>query len=924
MRRALALVALVGCGRVGFDELCGLDGPCVSMRINDGAPYARAPRLTVKVSSSTDDAGQEVFLGEAPCELPTDAVWKAHADDAPVPFLVEPVDGPKHVCAWVRDATGIGFGDATIQYETLNLPQIEKLDVVALDTTRARATWTASDVEGLAAQPIDLEIRTDMPQTPWMPLAMGLGDASGTGSYDFDIPAAPFVVRAIVTDRAGNRGVPAVSDVVGSASWHVYAGIPMHELGIGMSPRALRLEFAENSAYMFAVDPLTMDAYVLQRDAGIIKVDGATGNTSLLISIGTLNLPDDGPLPATAAVGFNPSLRVGPDSNLYVATGGAAGVSATIYQIDPVTLHVRKYLGAGTVNDQTATPSTVYVAKQIWNFDEDGTLYFLTSCTPGSQPSPLRMRVMKALHNTDGTAGAISVVAGDCTTNAPPTTGPVNPLAVPLPDYRVFSGIGTIAAFDHGKTIYLGSYTSPVWKIVDGQLWPSDLVTATEGTLGYDPATQKVLVGTGPLEAFTPGGGSPTDPYDGLRMHDDGVAGCSEDGVDAASACVHVAYGVQGTAARTYVADGTAINAFRAYRVRFVDRAGRMQTYIGGHSFYGEGLDRRSMRARIAAIQYKPATAMNQAAFPAGLYFTDPLDLVFGYIDPATERVSILWGNKSGSDHVYTPGEPIGTDKSLGFPYGGGNLKPFAFGADGLPILRYGPNERYATLVSVNASHQAIPFTNGMIDWEVIPDGADPATADLWPYGGDNNLTYYAGNLFLIGGYTTFNTTATLKRLDFVTHQVTRLMGVGADGYSPDTATPANASLSGTCHNELYSCQTVYRPAEDRLYFSEDTRLRYLTTPLGATQTLGTLFTVPGVAIRNFTFRPDGSQVWYERDGLRCHDISSGSAVCNDAVVGPPPVLGAINAVSDQMTWIDNNTLLISTYNGLVLQYAVQ
>jgi hypothetical protein len=922
VRRALALVALAGCGRIGFDELCGLDGPCASVRINDGATYARGPRLTVKITSSTDDAGQEMYVGEAPCELPSDAVWRPHIDDAPVPFLVEPVDGPKHVCVWVRDATGIGHADATIQYETLNLPQVEKLDVVALDATRARATWTASDVEGLAAQPIDLEIRTDIPGMPWMPLAVGLGDASGGGSYDFDMPTVPFVVRAIVTDRAGNRGVPAVSDIIGSPSWHVFAGMPSQEMGIGMSARALRLEFAENSAYMFTVDPDTMDAYVLQHDAGIIKVDGATGDTSLLLAIGTINLPDDGPLPANAAVAFNPSLKIGPDGKLYVATGGGGnGLSAVIYQIDPATLHVRKYLGGGTAIDQTATPGTVYVSKQVWSFDEDGTLYFLATCTPGLQPSPLRTRVMKALQNADGTAGAISIVAGDCTTNAPPTTGPANPLAVPLPVYRIFSGIGTIAAFDHGKSVYLGSYPNLAWKIVDGQLWPTDMPISTEGTLGYDPVAQKILVGTGPLDAYTPGA-SASDPASGERMHDDGGAGCSEDGVDAASACVHVTYGIQGTAARTYVADGAAINAFRAYRVRFVDKTGRMQTYVGGHSFYGEGLDRHSMRSRVAAIAYKPATAMNQALFPAGLYFTDPLDVVFGYIDPATDRVSILWGNKSGTEHPYAPGEAIGPDKSLGFPYSGGNLRPFAFGADGLPMLRYGPTEKYATLLGVNASRQAVPFSNGMVDWEVIPDGADPATADLWPYGADNNLTYYAGNLFLIGGYTSFNPTATLKRLDFVTHKVTRLMGSGADGYSPDTATPANASLSGVCHNELYSCQTLYRVTDDRLYFSEDTRLRYLTTPLGASQTLGTLFTAP-VSIRNFTFRPDGTQVWYERDGLRCHDISSGSAACNDSVVGPPLVLGGINATSDQLTWIDNNTLLISTYNGTVLSYTV-
>jgi hypothetical protein len=911
----------MGCGRIGFDEVCGIEGPCVGVRINDGATYARAPRLTVKVTTSTDDLGQDVFMSEAPCELPADPLWRPHADDAPLPFLVEPTDGPKEVCVWVRDATGVGFGSATIKYETLNLPQVDKLDVVALDTTRARVTWTASDVEGLATQPIDLEIRTG---TMWMPLATALGDVSGTGSYDFEMPAQPFVVRAIVSDRAGNRGVPAVSDSVGAPGWQVFAGSSVDDFGVGMSPRALRLEFAENSSYMFAVDPATMDAYVLHRNFGIIKVDGATGDTSRFLPIGANNLPDDGPLPANAAIPFNPSIKMGPDGNLYVSVIAADQFlfSATIYQIDPRTLHVRKYLGGGTANDQTATPSTVWIQKQTWSFDEDGTLYFLASCTPGSHPQPFRMRVMKALHNPDGTAGAISIVAGDCSTS--PVTGivPADPLAVPLPGYRIFPGIGSMAAFDHGRSVYLGSFQDTTWKIIDGQMWPSDMPMSTEGTLGYDPSTQKVLVGTGPLRAYTPSA-STSDPASGERMHDDGGAGCSEDGVDAASACVHVTFGIQGTASRAYVADGTAINAFRVYRVRFVDKAGRMQTYVGGHGFYGEGLDSRSVRSRISAIAYKPESAMNQAAFPAGLYFTDSLDLILGYIDPTTKRASIVWGNRSGASHEYTPGEAIGPDKSLGFAYGAGNVKSLAIGADGLPILRYGPGERYSTLVSVNASRQAVPSTNGTTDWELMADGTDPATADLWPYGTASNLTYYAGVLFLLGGYDIYNPTATLKRLDFTTHQVTRLMGVGTDAVSSDTTTPVNASLSSNCHNESQQCFTRYRVEDDRLYFSEDNSVRYLTAPFSANRTLTTLFTAP-VLVGNFIFRPDGSQVYYGRDGLRCHDISSGSPACNDSVLGPPVVLGPTTTVTDQMTWIDNNTLLLSTYAGPVLQYTVQ
>ncbi|HUS32487.1 MAG TPA: hypothetical protein VMZ53_28495 [Kofleriaceae bacterium] len=923
MRRALLLIVLAGCGRIGFDEVCGASGPCVDVRINDGATYARAPRLTVKVTTSTDDAGQEAQFSEGPCELAADGVWHPHADGTPVPVLVEPVDGAKQVCVWVRDSTGVGFASATIQYETLNLPQIDVLDVVALDATTARATWTVSDVEGLAANPMDFEIRTG---TDWMPLATEIGGGVGattsaTGAFDFAMPQGPFMVRATVRDRAGNRGVPAISDIIGAPNWHVYAGTD--DNGIGESARALLLEFAENTAYMFAVDPQTMDAYVVDRETGVIRVDGATGDSTLLIGIGVNNLPDDGPLPVDAKVPLDPALHIGPDGKLYVSAGtSSVGSSSRIYQIDPQTLHCKRYIGGGMGNDATATPATVFVSKQVWTFDEDGALYFLTACVPNSTTAPFRMRFLRAARNADGSAGALTVLAGNCATPGGLIDG-LDATTVPLPGFANFPGIGTISVLDQGRLIYVGSNGPVAFKILDGRIYSSDLPVGSEGTLALDAVTRTVLVGHGAVEEHMAGAPGTSDLQIRTRLKEDGGTRCADDNVNAVDACVEVGYGIQSTQARVYFADGTGINNHRAYRVRFIDRAGRLQTYVGGHGFYGEGLHRRSVRSRMGGIVYKPASASNGAAFPAGLYFTDPLDLVMARIDPATDRASVVWGNRSGAPRTYNPGETLGTDKGLGFNYGAGNLAAMTFDTAGLPMLRYGTDEDRAGLLTADAMRRAQPLMTGTQRWETMANGADPTTAGLWPYGALNNLTYYAGNLFVLGGYTNYNATSVLKRFDFVNGTTTRLMGLGADAFTPDGATPATASLSGSCHDGISKCFTQYNAADDRLYFSEDNRLRYLTTPLGPTQSLGTLFIAP-TDVRNFTFRPDGSQIYYANGGLRCHDITSGSAACNDTVLGPPALLGTIGLGPDQLTWIDNNTLLISTHTGRILQYTVQ
>jgi hypothetical protein len=150
-------------------------------------------------------------------------------------------------------------------------------------------------------------------------------------------------------------------------------------------------------------------------------------------------------------------------------------------------------------------------------------------------------------------------------------------------------------------------------------------------------------------------------------------------------------------------------------------------------------------------------------------------------------------------------------------------------------------------------------------------------------------------------------------------------------------ATPGsllNVNLSTLCKNGNASCFSQYRSDEDRLYFSEETKLRYITAPNSGSSTLISLFTQPASRyISNFIFSPAGDMIFYlsstgvsasSNQTLHCHDISSGKSWCNDSALNTVTGLPVIYPGANQLTWRDSTHLLISTYRGNVLEYTLQ
>ena len=956
-RLAILVVLATSCGRIGFDaspELCAGGGDCDGLRIastsiNAESEFATGPRLSVAVTVKGGVPPLEVrvaLAAEGDCQSQyQDSNWVAHTTAAaPIDFIVEPSDGEKKLCAWAKDAAGNltlispstgteGVNADSIQFAAQNIPVVSSFRVRNASTGAfthqvgdpLTIEWDVSDLEGLADNPIDLYVTEG--GGIWQRIADGVGGTGSTpnqnrGSYAaFSAPTAdPFRLRLVARDSSGNSSIAALSEVQNGGNWSVFMGSEdRRHRGAASSVQLLH---GENAQGHFAVDEKTGDAYATDFKNGVVRMDGATGQVEQLLGDGPLTLPDDGILTGDETIPRIASLKMGVDGKLYLGVGlESTTVSAFVYQYDPATRTMRRYIGGGTVSDSSATPESVFALGSHFDFDEDGTLYFLTRCDGGTG----QRRLMKVAQRPDGSAGAFVVVAGDCTAGTPPA-GPSDPLAIPLG--ITSSQIMNITVWNRGSRIFYGGYSGGTWKIIDGMHYASNINIGAAEALAYDPSTSTLLAADSEIVRYQPNLlGADGDTLIETVVSNTGVGDCTRNGVPVAEACVHTQYSMQvGDQGTLYFADGAGLNEERPYRVRFVDQAERVQTYLGAASFSGDGGTARAARGTITGIHYKADSDPNQAAFPAGLYFLDSGAQVLGHVAPASEQVSVLWGNQSGTAVQHQTGDAIGPEVGLGVAYAGGNMETLAFDDEGLPWLRYGPAKNRSVLIRVDANRQVVALQGGSDDWELVADGSDPFDADLWPYGTQHNLALRGHSAFLTGSFESSSTTAVMKVLDFANGVVRSAIGAAPNGISPDLPTPGDAvsaSLSQSCHFNLGDCWIQYRADEDRLYFTEVDKIRYLTSPADPTlSTLGTFWDTAPSSIENFSFSPDRTMLFYMLGGqLHCHDIGSAPAWCDDSRLGPPALMGNIRSGPNQFTWKDATTLLVSAFDGEVFAF---
>lgn len=879
-------------------------------------------------------------------------------------------DGLKKVCVWAKDYAGNvtvispSQGEEGVTMDTVLLqvgsaPVVSSFNVtnstagdnfgtqVASVGDSLRIEWSVSDSEELAEGPVSLYYTTSSSANAEFTTiiedygSIGENQTEYTGNYlDFTSPASSyFRLKIIAKDNVGNTSLSA-EVVFNTGNWSVFAGTV--DRGIGGSLLATRLRHASNAVSNFsvAVDPTTNNVYAVDYGYGIYKGNVVTGKTEMFIKHGgTVNfvhgstLNSDSQVP-TDSIGFH----IDKNGMMYLMESTGNYSAANIWQINLSTLEIKKYLGGGDKIDNTATVLNAHVLYGAFNLDESNSLYYLASCDPSlsyvrDAAADPGLRLMKVTQNSSTKeAETVSVVAGDCTRGNPTTGVGVDALTSPLVVNGAYANLASMAIWDNGEKIIYCLHGSSCFKINNGTTYRANL---SNSGIYYDHDNDTLYKAqSNEIKVVTADFSSSDSDVLNTYVKVDGTGECYNDGVDRAQTCAGSYFppfrGPDGTVA---FQDGAYLNAPSTYSVRYVRDDDKLQTIMGTRPFYGDGLAKEFIKSDISGIYYKKATELNQTAFPSGLYFIDKSAMALAYIDDSNQT-TLIAGNQTKSG-IASDGDPFDTTVSLGQPYGGGIFFSLDFDDQGLPWMRSSSNSKSYMRVMPDLTIDYLTDDSGVSNYfEEAETGDNPRLFGAWVNGGINNLTLKGSDkLFVFGAYRNGTSRshvlgAEMKLFDFGSDQVTHIMG----DYLEDADVTNDQATAGLLEDKTFSsiCRNVshcfmdYNNSQDRLYFSEHDKLRYITEPENpVNSTLVTLLTADR-DIKNYIFSEDGTQLFYVSGGeLYCYDISSGAEWCDDTSLGPEAGMLSISNGPNQMTWKDSSTLLISTFRGMIYQYNI-
>lgn len=989
-----------------------------SVLINGGAQYAGTTLANLKVALSDHGfatTGIKVTLNQAvnsaaDCTLPTTPVWIPWINASTnIPYQLSAVGGLKKICVWAKNQAGfisasspftctIGTDCNTIELQTGSPPKITTLSAssgggyAAPIGSDIAIDWAASAQGSLKLDnnPIafaytvdnvtwyditsgkDVSTATDAtesnPATAVMTWVGGLSGnpVSASGTVHFPSPSNSFArLRAVARDIAGNYSIVAYSNVFNTTiaskgTWQIYAGSRNNGNGGSGTSASLNASYGQP----LAIDPLTGDIYARDTATGIRKLDVKTGLVSTYIANSATNtlstnggpIAPAGVMPSALVAGDSTYLTFSRDGFLYISLQLNNG----IYKINVRNNTSILYLGGGTLHDSTNNPLSIYVrgATPI-SLDEDNTMYFFTDCLSDTAPNPNHSapRLMKAVQNSDGTAGAVTTLAGNCAYGSASASGTLATAATLGPASAAasyYTSLATIVAINHGQTIYFGNGSagnnSP-FKIVnngtDTRLYRATPVINSYGNnMNYNPIDGKIYFTSSdfgvssftPVSAAADGGEVVTSVVSGAGTADT----CMDNGIDAASTCVfsdaRMDFDSSGT---LYFIDGIGKNSGGGYRIRYLDSTNKVSSIFGSLPFYGDGLKKELIRGPLAGIYYKKSSENNLTAFPSGLYLTSP-SMVFGYIDPATGIYSTLLGKQLNGNVSISAliGQTISPHMSLGTIYSGGNGYPLTFDSNGLPWMRA---QNAIVTIDSNKQIQSPDVGNTGTFWDRAADGAPANTMSLYVSGGYQNFSLMGNSLFLMGGYyappSYTGTTPQIRLLDFTNNVSPIIMGKGytveqglttptSVAAGDGTTTPVQTSpLSSSCTNN--SCKLQYQGGV--LYFSDGTnQIHYITHPEDPTlSTLGTLGLTTVNPISSFVVKDDGSQIFVVAGGpFYCYPLTPAgvktwcpsSGLVN--LYNYSAQIGSLSSMPNMYTWMDANNLLIST-GVQILQYTL-
>ena len=959
-----------------------ITAPVVSQTIiNDGALYAGTPLVSLKVTVADNySVGNQISLRFSTAHVTTEDCQSEYSDTnwniynnptTAILYSIVPFDGMKKICVWAKDAVGnisvintpttgvTGVTYDKIEYQTGKPPSIDSLIVTRTSDGSYKAnnedpmtiSWSVSDFEELAKNPISFSYTTDNKvwkdiytkqnitdrnQITWYGVvAPGEKTKSGVVTSWTAPSSTYFRLKAQGLDVAGNTSSFIMSQPFNSGNWTVYAG--NKDRGDGGTGKTALL-YGDQKFSSFAINPTNGDIYAYDKNLGIRKLDAKTGMVSTFIKNGG-GFPADGPLPAAMDIAPHVNPIFDKKGRLYLSIYHT-NYAVIVYQVDIENSSIRKYAGGGTNDDGGSLSTELRVGSSGMSFDEQNSLYLFTLTSNPVFGDSFYLntgkRLLKVIQNNDGSPGETIRIIGSGAVGTI-TSGQEAKLqpASTSNNYIDYSGI---SVWDNGNKIFVLGYNNNLnYKIINGIVYSTDVAKAyTNGVSIYNPLDGYLYksTSTGGLEkVLINTSGANGDTTIPIFVGNSAVEGCSEDGTSTSNYCGKIDTALQISSGIIFFTDGTSNNKGASYSIRYFDSSNKLQTLFGSKPFAGDGKNRNLAKGNFASIYYKTAAEVlaNPGVFTEGLYFMESSGFVFGRIN-TDETVTQLWGNQARVDYVpeENPLIVVSKDLNLGSPYSGGDGMIMTFDNEGLPWIRVG-----GKALKLDNSKNIKIMTTGAGDLQTAVSTTDPKNYSLYVDAGKNNFTLKGQALFVAPNYVgTNDPNLTFRLMDF-TEKTTPIILGGVFTSSQNKlssaviTTPggvAAAALWNGCKNNN-KCFLQYNSADDRLYFSENNKIRYITEPDKPTlSTLGDLFTVGSGEILNFSFSPDKKQLWYFKNstGLYCKDFGSSKSWCDNTTnhfTDASLAFFLVRSGANQIAFKDNNTLFISTYDGEILSY---
>ncbi len=878
------------------------------------------------------------------------------------PFSLGSAPGVYTVYAWLKNSlstisslTSTREGTAekdkdSIFYDVGNYPAFSSLTVtngtvgVNFGTTKFLAgdtvniSWTVTDTEGLATNPISLYYTTNNSTYTTIATGTTTGTATGnppswTSSYNsFTAPTAGyFRLRAVVTDATGNT-FSVLSTSMNTDKWSIFAGTATS--GDGDLATASEISAVDlNAATQSLIQTKNGDIYIASASS-IRKVSAATGIINTYMAFGTeQNIPGvvgTAPLPRFAALNSNGNNMIkDKDDNLYIvgptAVGGPA--NARIYKINTNTNEISIYAGGGTSNANSvpATSAIVMDYSKISINPNNNDIYFMSTCDLSNR-STSGIIIRKVVQNDDGSAGNVTTIGGDCTRGAP--VNGATAISSPL-ENTIYPSLHGLFYSPSTNAVYFSTLnTTGTYKIVNGKIYKISNTYINSFVYKSSDGALYASTDIGPMVKIVPTSNQAADDVVTTYIVNDDTSTngtCNLDGTLVTNACVRPSSLFIMANDGLGFADGPGRNQTFSIRVRMIDEQNKIRTLAGVMPTSGDLKDKLLARfSKIRRLVFKSTGALNQALFPGGLYVADGGANVIGHINLTTGIYSVRGGNMVSKGPAI--GSSFSSTNSIGLNYA--RISGGVIGFDALGLLTFYSSSSY--ILKVDASGLIQSVLNGAGPYDAAADGATATNLNTRAYGAWQGLIYdNHGNLYI--GPQTAVASATyvpkFMRVDIANNKIYKVMGGTLNTTSIDDPTAGSALTKNfTCTYGAAgqgSClMGEYDTTNDRLLFTEGNKIRFISKPYDTTQsTLGTLLDA-GRQMGAFSYIPGQNWVYYTTsNNLYCYDLSGvNPAACNNTAIAKPAMFDSLS--SETITRDASGNIYVTNANGnLVYKY---